>query len=109
MAAARAGLQHRLPLIGGWIKRSKEIAEILSNIDGVSVNPNPVCVNFFQIFLKGDPIALMQRHHQLAAAEGVYLFHRLIASPLPGYAMTGSSHVCGCVCVCDCVCVCVCM
>jgi len=90
------------------MKRSKEIAEILSNIDGVFVNPNPVCVNFFQIFLKGDPIALMQRHHRLAETEGVYLFHRLTASPIPGYAMTGSSHVCGCVWLCVWLCVAVC-
>ncbi len=88
VAAARLGLQRRLPLMEGWISRAREIAGILGAFDRVIVNPAPPQVNLFQLYLKGDPEALTKRHHALAAKSGTYLFHRLGAAPIPGFAMT---------------------
>ena len=88
VAAARFGLRRRLPMMDTWVTRAREIASRLAAFDQVIVNPNPPHVNLFQLYLKGDPVALTQRHHEIAAVTGTYLFHRLGPAPIPGFAMT---------------------
>jgi threonine aldolase len=88
VAAARLGMQRVLPVIADWVARAKEIANILSAIEGIIVNPNPPQVSFFQLFIKGDHEVLTKRHNQLAETEGSFVFSRLRQAPVPGYAMT---------------------
>jgi threonine aldolase len=88
VASARLGLQQRLPQMSAWVLRAQEIAERLSSFEQVIINPACPQVNFFQLFIKGDPVVLAKRHHELAATTGTYLFHRLAPAAIPGFATT---------------------
>ena len=84
----RLGMKRVLPQIEGWVERTREIAAILSEFDQLTVNPNPPHVNIFQLFVKGDPEQMTQRHMDVAEETGTFLFHKLNPSPVPGVGMT---------------------
>ena len=84
----RLGMQRVLPQIDSWVKRAREVAVILSEFDQLAVNPNPPHVNFFQLYVKGDPEQMTQRHMEVAKETGTFLFHRLNQTAVPGVGMT---------------------
>jgi threonine aldolase len=84
----RLGMQRVLPQIDIWVERAREVAAILSEFDQLIVNPNPPHVNFFQLYVKGDPEQMTERHMKLAEETRTFLFHRLNSSPVPGLGMT---------------------
>ncbi len=86
--SAQAGMRRSLAVIDDWVLKARELAGILSGFDGITVNPNPPHVNFFQLFVKGDADTLTRRHHALAAETGTFLFHSLMPSAVPGIAVT---------------------
>lgn len=88
IAAARAGLQRTLPQIDQWVTRAQAAAEILSRFDAITINPTVPQVNFFQLYIRGDAAALTARHHALAKETGVFLFHALSPTVVPGLART---------------------
>lgn len=84
----RLGMQRVLPQIDSWVERAREVAAILSEFDQLTVNPNPPHVNIFQLFVKGDPEQMTQRHMEVAEETGTFLFHRLTPTAVPGISGT---------------------
>jgi threonine aldolase len=84
----RLGMQRVLPQIQRWVKRAQQVAAILSEFDQLTVNPNPPHVNFFQLYVKGDPEEMTERHMEVAEETGTFLFHKLNPAPVPGIGMT---------------------
>jgi hypothetical protein len=81
-------VQRVLPQIDSWVKRAQDVAAVLSRFERISIRPNPPHVNFFQLYIQGDPEALTQKHLELAQETGTFLFYSLGASMVPGIAMT---------------------
>ena len=77
-----------LPQIEEWVARAREVAGVFTSFDRVRVNPDPVQVNFFQVYIDGDREKLVERHHEIAAETGTFLFRNLQDSALPGFATT---------------------
>ena len=88
MVSDRLGMQHVLPQIDSWVERAREVAAILSDFDQLTVNPNPPHVNIFQLYVKGDPEEMTQRHMDVAEETGTFLFHKLNQTAVPGVGMT---------------------
>ena len=88
VASAKQGLVDRLPHIDSWVQRAKSLATIINQVDGALTNPVQPHCNMFQLYLKGDSEALQVKHDKLAESTGTYLFGRLSAAQMPGYAMT---------------------
>ena len=84
----RLGMQRVLPQIEGWVERAREVAVILSEFDQLTVNPNPPHVNFFQLYVKGDPKQMTQRHMDLAEETGTFLLYKLNPTAVPGLGVT---------------------
>lgn len=88
VVSARLGLQRVLSQIDSWVERARQVTAILSEYEPITVNPNPAHVNFFQVYVKGDPEQLTQRHLDVAEQTGTFLFHRLGPTTVPGLGMT---------------------
>jgi threonine aldolase len=86
--SARLGYQQTLLQIDRWVERAREVAAILSSFDRISVRPNPPHVNFFQVYIQGEPEELNQKHLELAQETGTFLFYSLGPTMVPGVAMT---------------------
>lgn len=86
--SARLGMQRALPVIDGWVHRAREVAAVLSQCERITVRPNPTHVNFFQVYIQGEPQALNQKHLELAEETGTFLFYHLRDTMVPGIAMT---------------------
>jgi threonine aldolase len=86
--SARLGYQQILPEIDNWVERAKEIAEVLNQFDRITTRPNPPQVNFFQVYIQGDPEELTKKHLELAQETGLFLFYGLGSTMMPGIAMT---------------------
>ncbi|MFT3893824.1 MAG: beta-eliminating lyase-related protein [Anaerolineales bacterium] len=84
----RLGMQRVLPQIDSWVERARKVAAILSEFEQLTVNPNPPHVNFFQLYVKGDPEKMIQRHMEVAEETGTFLFHNLSQTAVPGIGMT---------------------
>jgi len=84
----RLGMQRVLPQIDSWVERAQAIAAILSEFDQLIVNPNLPHVNFFQLYVKGDPEQMTQSHMDVAEETGTFLFHKLNPSSVPGVGIT---------------------
>jgi threonine aldolase len=84
----RLAMQRVLPQIDSWVERARAVAAILSEFDQLTVNPNPPHVNFFQLYVKGAPEQMTERHLQVAEETGTFLFHRLNQTAVPGVGMT---------------------
>jgi threonine aldolase len=72
--AALDGLDRQLPKLAGFRDRAISLAAAIGEIDGVFVTPQPPQVNGFHIYLPGSPETLRERHLELAAACGDWLF-----------------------------------
>ncbi|MGE3073463.1 MAG: low specificity L-threonine aldolase [Dehalococcoidia bacterium] len=88
VASARMGLANTLPRLEDWVRKAREIGGIMATIQGVRINPDPVQVNFFQVYFEGERDALVDRHHLLAGETGTFLFRDLRESGVPGLATT---------------------
>ncbi len=86
--SARLGLQNALAQIDSWVKRAQEVAAVLSGFERITIRPNPPHVNFFQLYIQGEPEALTQKHLELAEETGTFLFFNLGTTMVPGIAVT---------------------
>jgi len=84
----RLGMQRVLPQIDSWVERAREVAAILSEFDQLTVNPNPPHVNIFQLYVKGDPKQMTERHMEVAEETGTFLFYNLNQTSVPGVGVT---------------------
>lgn len=85
--AAQAGLRAHLSRMPAYRARAQSIAEIVAAIDVVRVWPEPPHTNAFQVHMLGDAEALEQRVIDIARDTGVWLFDRIVPTPVPGIAM----------------------
>jgi threonine aldolase len=88
VVSARLGMQRVLPQISSWVERARQVATILSEFDQLTVNPNPPHVNFFQLYVKGDPEQMTERHLEIAEQTGTFLFYGLGPTAVPGLGVT---------------------
>jgi threonine aldolase len=88
VVSARLGLQSALPQIYRWVEKAQEVTAVLAEFEPITINPYPPQVNFFQLFIRGDPEKLTERHLELAKETGTFLFWGLGASGVPGIAQT---------------------
>jgi threonine aldolase len=88
VVSARLGMERVLPQIDRWVERARLVASELARVDGVYLRPDPPAVNMFRVFLRGDAQALTEAHHRLAEETGTFVFRRLEAAPIPGFATT---------------------
>jgi threonine aldolase len=72
--AALDGLDNQLPKLAGFRDRAITLAAAIGELDGVFVTPQPPHVNGFHLYLPDAPETLRERHLQLAAACGDWLF-----------------------------------
>jgi threonine aldolase len=86
--SARSGVQHTLPYIDEWVKRAQDVAVVLSQFKQITIRPNQPHVNFFQMYIQGEPEVLTQKHLELAQETGTFLFYGLNSTMIPGIAMT---------------------
>ena len=73
--AALDGLDTRLPKFAAYRDRAISLAAVIGTLDGVFVTPQPPQVNGFHVYLPGSPELLRERHLNLAASEGDWLFN----------------------------------
>jgi threonine aldolase len=88
VVSARTRFHQALPQIEKWVEKARQVAAVFAEFDQITVQPNPPQVNFFQIYLRGDREALMERHNQLAQESGVFVFYGLHPTQIPGISMT---------------------
>ncbi len=88
VVSARLGLKRALPQIDRWVGKAQEIASVLSEFERISINPNPPHANFFQLYMRGDPEVLTQKHLELAKETGTFLFYGLGPTIVPGIGVT---------------------
>ena len=88
VVSARLGMQRVLPQIHSWVERARQVSAIFSEFDQLTVNPSPSHVNFFQLYVKGDPEQMTQRHMEVAEQTDTFLFFRLNPTAVPGLGMT---------------------
>jgi threonine aldolase len=88
VVSARLGMQRVLPQIDGWVAKTQAIAAVLSEYEPISVCPDPPHINLFQLYVRGDPKALNERHLELAEETGTFLFWGLGLSSVPAIAQT---------------------
>ncbi len=88
VVSARLGMQRALPQIHRWVEKAQEVAAVLSEFEQVAIRPDPPQVNFFQMFIRGNPKELIDRHRTLARETGTFVFWRMGATEVPGIAST---------------------
>ncbi len=86
--SARAGLRERLSRFADYHTRAVEIAEALSNVDGLLLKPNPPHTNMAHLYLRGDADALLDASVELAREEHVALVGWFGPTDIPGYVYT---------------------
>jgi len=89
IVSARFHIQRVVPQIDTWVERARELAAILSEFESIRIRPHPPHVNFFDVFIKGDPEDLTKRHMQAARQTGTFLTANISSSPVPGISVTG--------------------
>lgn len=85
---ARAGLRRRLPKMGAYLERARDLAVGLQQLDGVRVLPVPPQTNAFRLFVDVAPGALDEAGLQVMEQQHVALTGRWRAAEVPGWAMT---------------------
>lgn len=88
VVSAKLGMERVLPQIDSWVEKARAVAAVLAEFERISICPTPPHVNMFQLYIRGDAQALNERHLELAAETGTFLFWGLGASSVPGIAKT---------------------
>ena len=88
VVSARSGYQRVTPNLHEWVNRARQVAEIFSEFERVTICPNPPQVNFFQIYFRGETEVLNEKHLEVAQETGTFLFYGLQPGPISGTAMT---------------------
>jgi threonine aldolase len=83
-AAAQRGLDTLIPQMPQFVEHARALAAALGDLPGVSVAPDPPQTTMFHLHLPGEPQALQERALDLAEEHGVWLFHRVAPSVVPG-------------------------
>lgn len=85
--SALDGLERLAPRMGEFVARARALAEALAALPQVLVHPAQPHTNAFQLWMRGTPAALAERHRALAAEGEWWLFDGFSEAPLAGYSM----------------------
>jgi threonine aldolase len=85
--AAIAGLDSTLPKLASFRDRAVALAAAVGEIDGVFVTPQPPHVCGFHLYLPGSPEVLRERHLEMAAEHGDWLFGRIWPTSAQGQSV----------------------
>jgi threonine aldolase len=86
--AARDGLQRRLPLMGDYVARARELAAGLASLDGVRVLPEPPHTNAFRLFVDVGAASVREASLRVAEERHVSLVFGWEAADVPGWSLT---------------------
>ena len=86
--SARLSLHKNLSKIEQFVKKAREIAEILSSHSKIRIHPNPPHTNMFLAYIEADADAFNEKHLELMEKYGAALFHQLSNSNIPGFLRT---------------------
>jgi threonine aldolase len=86
--AARDGLRRRLPRMGDYAARARDLAAGLSGLDGVRVHPEPPHTNAFRLFVDVGRDHLVEAGLRIAEEQHVALVLGGEAAEVPGWAFT---------------------
>ena len=81
--SAELGLDRHLPRIGDYHSKATEIAEILTELPGVSVSPDPPHTNMMHAFFTGDAQRLVAAAESIARDHDIELFRALSSTEVP--------------------------
>jgi len=87
-ASAAMRLDARLERFRAYRTRAIELAQALSPIEGLRVNPDPPQVNMFHLWFDAAPDALLEARDQVAEERGVWLFGGVRPGELSGSSRT---------------------
>ena len=79
--AAKIGMDRHLPRIPEYVAKAREIADILSDIEGVQVLPNPTQTNMMHLLFDAKKDALLDASGQIALKDKVLLIQWLNETP----------------------------
>jgi threonine aldolase len=85
---ALAGLDTELPRLPSYVAHAKVVAQALSELPGVTVNPAPPHTHQFQLWLPGPAERLNEATLALAEGSGVWFCGRWHDEPPTGLAVT---------------------
>jgi threonine aldolase len=83
--AARQGLRHRLSRFPQYHARAMALAQMLGEIPGLALKPNPPHTNMMHLYLQGERDRLLEASLAIAREERVALFSWLVPTDLPGW------------------------
>ena len=72
--SAKIGLDKRLPLIPAYVEKAIEIADVLNQLEGVSVRPNVPQTNMMHLTFDAPKEAIMNAVGEIAISEKCLLF-----------------------------------
>jgi threonine aldolase len=85
---ARDGLRRRLPLMGDYVARARELAAELATLDGLRVLPEPPHTNAFRLFVDVEAASVREASLRVAEERQVSLVFGWDAADVPGWAFT---------------------
>ena len=84
--SARANFRRRLSRFEHYAARARAIAEVLTSIPGISVQPDPPQTNMMHVYVRGSADSVMEASAEVERTERVLLFRRLLSTGVPGIA-----------------------
>ena len=85
--SARLGLRERLDRMEAYRDKAVEIAAALTSVPGIRVTPDPPQTNMMHVYLSGSRERLEAAALEISKETGLWLFHPLRASAVPGQSM----------------------
>ncbi|WP_427914847.1 threonine aldolase family protein [Ramlibacter sp. MMS24-I3-19] len=85
--SARQGLKRRLQKVPLYCERARQIAAVLSQLDGIEITPNPPPTNMMHVYVRGDRARFEQSATQLSLESGILLPVKWAATAAPGWSM----------------------
>ncbi|MEQ1564922.1 MAG: beta-eliminating lyase-related protein [Myxococcota bacterium] len=82
--AARRGLRDQLPRVPGYLRRAKDVAEVLRGFAGVRVKPDPPHTNMMHVFFPAEPERLLDASAATALERGIALITAAVPTEVPG-------------------------
>ncbi len=84
-ASAMAGLDLRLPRMPDYVSHARAIADVLRDLDGVALRPDPPPTNMMHLSLRTDAAAFVAAATRLAERESLWTWARSNATDVPGW------------------------
>jgi threonine aldolase len=88
IASAAMRLDARLGLIDACYARAVSLAEALSAVPGLRVNPARPHTNMMHVYMDKPPELVTERRDEIAARDGVWLMGAAQPAEIPGWSVT---------------------